>query len=273
MSPENTGSDKSIEQAIATLAEDREHGATDLAREALDILQSAAASFPEEGLGAYLDGVGVLIVLSRPTMASVKNVVSRALADGPLSHPGMAKRAFDRTRAWLEYAAKATIEETAAMVPDGATVLTCSYSGTVLEACATAVRTGKELRVLALTSRIGETAYGEHMAESLLSMGVAAEIYPDEVDLKAIGPITLALFGADRVGPDGSLVNGEPSLDVAQRLVGVAPLYVACETFKLDDGEHVSDGFDVIPAELVAGFVTDRGVVLPDQVWGLRQST
>ena len=58
----------------------------------------AAESFPEEGLGAYLDGVGVLIVLSRPSVAAVKNAVSRALADGPLSHPGQAKRAFDRAR-------------------------------------------------------------------------------------------------------------------------------------------------------------------------------
>ena len=169
---------KAIEQAISGLAEDQEHGATDLAREALAILDTAAGHFPGDGLGAYLDGVGVLIVLSRPTMASVKNVVSRALADGPLNHPGQAKRALDRARAWLDYAAKATAEETAAMLPDDATVLTCSYSGTVIEAFAAAVRADKHPRAIVLASRVGDIAYGERMAEALLAVGVAAEVYP-----------------------------------------------------------------------------------------------
>ena len=264
--------DKAIEQAIAALAEDREHGATDLAREALSIMQSAADSFPEEGLGAYLDGVGVLIVLSLPSVASVKNAVSRALADGPLSHPGHAKRAFDRASAWLEYAAKATAEETAAMLPGEATIITCSYSGTVVNACEAAVRSGKSLRVLALESRVNGVPYGERMAEALTAAGVTTEIIPDDAALDSLGSITLGLVGADRVVPDGSLVNGVPTLTLAQGLAGIAPLYVACETFKLDDGELIGEGFEAIPAELVAGYVTDRGVMQPDQVWELRQT-
>lgn len=265
--------DPGIEAAIATLGTDKEHGATDLAREALDILDRAAASFPEEGLGAYLDGVGVLIVLTRPTMAAVKNAVSRALADGPLIHPGQAKRAFDRARSWIDYAAKATIEETAAMIPDGATIATCSYSGTVLQACSTAVDSGKSVRAIVLTSRVGDIAYGERMAEELLIHGVAAEVYPDAVDLKALGPITMALLGADRIGPDGSLVNGIPSLLLAEHIQGIAPLYVAGETFKLDDTDQIEEGLEAVPAELIEGYVTDRGVVQTGQVWDLTRSS
>jgi len=261
-----------VEAAIAALAEDREHGATHLAREALDILDAAAASFPEEGLGAYLDGVGVLIMLSRPSMAAVKNAVSRALADGPLSHPGHAKRAFDRARSWIDYAARATAEEAAAMLPDGATIVTCSFSGTVLEACAAAVRAGKDVRVVALASWVGGVAYGERMAEALTLAGVRAEVQPDNVDMASLGPIAMGLLGADRVAPDGSMINGVPSLLLAERLKGVAPLYVAAETFKLDDGEQVEDGFEPVPASMIAGYVTDRGVVLPSRVWELKGS-
>ena len=77
-----------VEAAIAALAADRGRGATDLAREALDILALATARSPEEGLGAYLDSVGVLVTRARPTMASVKNVVDRAMAEAPFPHPG-----------------------------------------------------------------------------------------------------------------------------------------------------------------------------------------
>jgi translation initiation factor 2B subunit (eIF-2B alpha/beta/delta family) len=100
-------------------------------------------------------------------MASVENVVSRALADGPLSHPGQAKRSFDRARAWLEYAAKATAEEAPAMLPDGATIVTGSYRGTILQACRAASGEGKQLRLLVLESRVGDNAYGERVAEAL----------------------------------------------------------------------------------------------------------
>ena len=262
-----------MEEAIAALAADREHGATDLAREALDILEAAAVNFPEEGLGASLDAVGVLIVLARPTMASVKNAVGRALADGPLAHPGQAKRAFGRARAWLDYAAKATIEEAASMLPDGATLLTCSYSGTVLEACISAVAGGKKLMVIALTSKVGDIAYGERMAEALLTNGISAEVFPDEVSIPDLGALTMALIGADRICPDGSLVNGAPSLLLAEHVQGVAPLYVVAETFKLDDAEHVEAGFERVPAELITGYITDRGVVQPAQVWDLRGTT
>ena len=158
------------------------------------------------------------------------------------------------------------------MIPDDATIVTCSYSGTVLEACASAVRAGKTLRVVTLTSKVGDIAYGVRMAEDLHLQGVAAEVYPDTVDLKALGPITMGLVGADRVAPDGSMINGIPTLLLGERLKGIAPLYVATETFKLDDGEQVEDGFEPVPASMIAGYITDRGVVTPTQIWTLKTS-
>ena len=268
-----TDTNPDIQARITALAEDRDSGATDLAREALNILGEASKSFPEDGLAAYLDGIGVLLVLSRPTMASVKNAVSRALADGPLVHPGQAQRAFERARAWVDYATNATTHEAAAVLPDGATVLTCSYSTSVVKACAAAAAAGKRTRVVVLESKFEGTAYGEHLAQDLTNEGVEADVVSDDSLADATSGITMGLLGADRVMPDGSLVNGTPSLALAEQMKSRAPLYVVCETFKLDDGEYVEPGFDVIPADLVTGYVTDRGVVPPDQIWSLGRST
>jgi translation initiation factor 2B subunit (eIF-2B alpha/beta/delta family) len=273
MTMEGSPPDLAIQTAIAELAADRERGATDLAREALDILGNAASTFPEEGLGACLDGAGVLMIFSLPAVAAVKSAVSRALADGPFLHPGQAKRSFDRARSWIDYAAKATVEETAAMIPDNATILTCSYSGTVIEACAVAVQAGKSLRAITLTSKVDDIAYGERMAERLLLAGVAAEAYPDDADISMLGPITMGLVGADRVEPNGALVNGTPTSLLAGHLQGIAPLYVAAESFKLDDTLQMGPGFERIPATLIEGYVTDRGVIQPDQIWDLVRST
>lgn len=262
--------DSVIAAAIAALAADREHGATDLAREALNILGSAAARFPEEGLGAYLDSVGARITRSRPTMASVKNAMARALADGPFRQPNQARLAVGEARAWLDHAAKATTEETAAMIPDNATILTCSYSGTVLEALFSASSAGKHPRVIALMSKTGDIAYGERLAASLVTRGMDVHVCPDTVSAAHLRQVTMALIGADRIRPDGSLVNGRPSLRLAEHVRDTAPLYVAAETFKLDDAEHIEKGFEIVPADLITAYITDRGVVQPAQVWGLR---
>jgi translation initiation factor 2B subunit (eIF-2B alpha/beta/delta family) len=264
--------DLAIQTAIAELAADRERGATELARDALDILGNAAATFPEEGLGAYLDGVGVLMIFSLPTATAVKGAVSRALADGPFLHPGQAKRSFDRARTWIDYAARATGEEAAAMIPPDATIVTCSYSSTVIDACAAAVEAGKAVRVIVLTSKVQDIAYGERMAEHLLLAGIAAEVYPDDVDLAMLGPITMGLVGADRVEPNGALVNGAPTSLLAGHLQGLAPRYVATESFKLDDALQMSSGFERVPADPIEAYVTDRGVIKSDQIWDLVRS-
>jgi hypothetical protein len=105
------------------------------------------------------------------------------------------------------------------------------------------------------------------MAHSLVAEGLDATVIPDDAALAEQKP-TLAIIGADRVCPDGSLVNGTPSLAFAEALGRVAPLYVACETFKLDDDRHIEPGFDCVPGDLVAGYITDRGVAQPSEVRG-----
>ena len=99
------------------------------------------------------------------------------------------------------------------------------------------------------------------MAPKLIVHVITAEVYPDEVDFKAPGPLTLALLGADRIDPDDGMVSGIPSRLLAERVQGTVPLYVAAETFKLGDTEKVGKGLESIAAELVQGYVTDSRVV------------
>ena len=110
------------------------------------------------------------------------------------------------------------------------------------------------------------------MAEQPLLAGVAAEVYPDDVDLASLGTLTMRLVGADRVEPDGALVNGTPTALLAGHLRGIAPLYVAAESIKLDDASQMGPGFERASATLIEGYVTDRGVIAPSQIWGLVQS-
>ena len=77
---------------------------------------------------------------------------------------------------------------------------------------------------------------------------------------------------ADRVEPNGALVNDTPTALLTGHLRGIAPLHLAAESFKLDDASQMGPRFERVPATLIEGFVTDRSVIAPSQIWSLVQS-
>ena len=124
-------------------------------------------------------------------------------------------------------------------------------------------------------------------AWELIEAGVPVTVLPDGAApaLLARGPIDAVLVGCDRVAANGDVANkiGTFSLAVAARYAGV-PFYVAGPRSTLDPAtpsgaeieiEQRSPGeldaavgaavhnpaFDVTPAELITGLITDAGVL------------
>jgi methylthioribose-1-phosphate isomerase len=194
----------------------------------------------------------------------------------------------------------------AALLADGARVLThCNAGalatggyGTALGVVRAAVEAGKRVRVIA-----GETRpflQGARLtAWELLQDGIAVTLVTDSMvgSLLGRGEIDAVVVGADRVAANGDVVNKigtYPIAVLAQR--HHVPFWVACPLSTVDrtvpDGASVpieerpadevlgfggnawapagvavrNPAFDVTPAELVGGLVTERGVVrAPDR--------
>jgi translation initiation factor 2B subunit (eIF-2B alpha/beta/delta family) len=252
-----------VARRVAAIAGDRERGATELARVALDVLQWAAEHAATE-MAQTVAALG----RARPAMPAIKNAVSRVVADPAVTtNPRAAASACRAARAWLDEASRLAIEQAAAVMPAGALVVTCSYSSAVVQACLLAA-TQRRLRVRAVESRAGDVAYGERVAARLTTQHVACDVVPDERLTEALTGATLVLVGADCVRPDGALANGSPSLRlaVAAHDRGV-PFYAVCETFKLDDECALEPGLDLVPPHIVTGYITAGGVAPPGEVW------
>ena len=140
---------------------------------------------------------------------------------------------------------------------------TCSYSATVLRALTLTHRQNAGLRVLALRS----SGYGERLTDKLASVGVGVTLMDDSAVDEAAQQSTLALVGADRLLPSGAIINGSPTLLLARACQKAGrPFYVACDTFKLGEGEEREPGLDLVPPELVTGVFTERGFHKPEEV-------
>jgi len=189
------------------------------------------------------------------------------------------------------------------LVTEGGGVLTHCHTGalatcgagTALAVLYEAHRRGRRFRVYADETR--PLLQGARLtAWELMRAGLDVTLICDSAagSLMAAGQVDLVLTGADRIAGNGDTANkvGTYSLAVLARSHGI-PFYVAAPTssfdLTLEDGSDISieqrpaaevrggfgrqtapaevrchnAAFDVTPAELISGIVTDRGVVAP----------
>ena len=120
-----------------------------------------------------------------------------------------------------------------------------------------ALASGKGFSVLAVESRSADLAHGQRLLDEPLGLGIAAELVPDAAIDEGVARADVVLVGADKLFPSGDVVNGRPSLAVADRARGAIPFYVVCEGFKMDGDPAIEEGFDLVPASLVTAVLTE----------------
>ena len=185
----------------------------------------------------------------------------------------------------------------ASLVPDGARIVThcnagalaTSGMGTALAPVYVAVDAGRRVEVF-----VGETRplmQGARLtAWELSRAGIPVTVVPDGAvaSLMRAGQVDLCIVGADRIAANGDTANkiGTYAVALAAYHHGI-PFYVAAPTSTIDCAMESGVGipieerareelpqapeqaavynpaFDVTPAELIAGIVTDTGVFAP----------
>ena len=251
---------------IERIRSDRSQGATALAHAALAAIRLAAESGASH---RELISLTAELQVIRPSMAPIRNVAflcAQGLKVGisPYVLCDQLSERLDLARA------HATIKA-ALMIPNGATVLTCSYSSYVVAALTKAHAAGRNVRALVLESGVGARAHGARMRDDLGESGVPAELAPDASLSEAAKLADVGLIGVDRVHPDGSLINGTPSLQMAQSLPGRGPLYAVGDSLRLGTPDTLEEGFDLVPPTLVAGLLLEEGLLRTEDMGRLPQ--
>ena len=278
---------RTVAERIAAVANDHEHGASWLAREALRVIGQCAecsmATTPND-MAREVSACAVALIEARPGMAPVRFWIEwllRDLATMAETHPNTAElrsaigTLVESLVAEAERAARVAAKAAAAGLAPESVVYTASYSETVLEACRAGREAGKLQQVL-VTESVAPTGlrYGQRLAAALRQDGIPADVVADERIAQRVSEATVIWLGADAVFTDGSALNGTPSLELAQaaRRAG-RPVKIVCEAAKVDDWTApetviAPPGFDRIPAALISMVITERGVWKPsDGAW------
>jgi methylthioribose-1-phosphate isomerase len=275
----------------------------------------ALAALASSGAPAEIARAGELLEGARPTAVNLRWAVARmrraAEASG-LSGSALVARLKGEADAILAEeiaASRALGDHGAALVPDGATVLThCNAGGlatagwgTALGVVRSAIAAGKRVRVFADETR--PLLQGARLtAWELVRDGVDVTLIADvaAASIIASGAIDLVVVGADRIAANGDTANKIGTYGVALAAhADRVPFYVAAPWSTVDmacpDGDAIeieeraasevthigghrvaaegvgvrNPAFDVTPMELVTAIITERGVVRPPYVEGL----
>jgi translation initiation factor 2B subunit (eIF-2B alpha/beta/delta family) len=269
-------------ERIAELTADREHGASWMARRAVEALAEMAkepASSGEELLERLI-AAGRELAGSRPGVGAIAGAVGRLLAataaNAQLEVEELQRLVGEEAESLVNgrRRAGASIAIQLRERLEDAVVLTHSASATVREAL---LHTPPAQVVCTASSPQDE---GRAFAEELRANGLEVELVEDDEAPARLEWASLLLLGADTVFHDGTLCNkaGTRVLAEAAARQGV-PAIVACEVVKLapiaaaDAPALTAPEFELTPAELIDSVVTEEGTVSPDELRALVDRT
>ncbi len=274
---------------IEKVRSDREHGASELARQCLAAIASFARDAEVDDVTTLRDNLTQLareLQQARPAMAPVINLVERWRM--AFEKPGAGE--LDETRAQAVICAQALIAESEQAVEKAAAyaaeligpdklIMTHSLSSTVVRVFEIL---GSRARAIITESR--PPGEGRRLAERLSALGVATDFITDQQMGLIVSHADVALVGADTVAADGSVINkaGTYLLALAAREREMS-FYVCFESFKCSelaaadiplehhDPKEFSPPalpnitahnvyFDITPMHLITAWITETGV-------------
>jgi translation initiation factor 2B subunit (eIF-2B alpha/beta/delta family) len=253
--------DSRLAERVELIEQDDSHGASWLAREAVEAVCEAVE------LGEDPIALGQRIAAARPAMGAIAGALGRVLASGRSD-----EQILEEARALIEARERAGKAIAVLLGPHlNGVVMTHSNSATVREA----VEHTPPDRIVCTVSKPGEE--GRELAEALRGSDLAVDVVDDLDAEHAVGTVDLLLLGADTVFREGSLVNkvGTAGLAKAATEAGV-PVIVACEVLKLapeDPRDPGEDRFDLTLPEHIDLFVTEEGEYPPEDITALIDRT
>jgi PncC family amidohydrolase len=276
-----------VRRQIAAIREDNTHGASQLARDALRTVGACARESTDLTAAQLLDRVHACIDelgVARPEMAPIRFWVERLRAEidrAADSAPDVGAlrdiilRQVDSLVERSERAGQHVVENAVAHLPTGSVVFTASFSQTVVNACRLASERGK-LRALLVSESVdaADRRHGRLLAAAIGPVSATVEVISDDLAPGRVAEADRVWLGADTVLPDGSVLNGTPSLAIAEAAVAAGrPVEIICEAAKVEprmrsaeDERRLAEAFDVpagmdrLPSELISAVITENGV-------------
>lgn len=276
-----------VSRRIEEIRHDHQHGAGWLSREAISVMGLMAKRSEANSTSCFrrdLEMIALMLEESRPSMAPIRNIVSRWMSQ--VSKKTECEEnlqllrdfALSLTNQLLRESVEAmtkVVQIASRVISDADTVMTCSYSSTVCQVFQAVRDRGKSLSVITAASLgMSGEVYGERTVKELEALNIPVALVEDNAIAHHLPKANMVIVGADTILRDGSVINGTPSLQVAlaAKMAGI-PFYSVGESFKVSCSKtevmepRLEPDFDKVPPNLITGIATEAGIMTPQEVF------
>ena len=278
------------------IAQNTVPGGSAYGRAAAEVILLSLESAPDTDVRTVVSEAAAWLVETKPSMTSMRTVAALAMEATSGADPRAA--VVTQMREFIaesEQGIARIADHAEAFIKSGNKVLYHSFSGSLLHLLGRAAEVTPDLTLMLTESR----PYREsrRIASALAATDAAFVAYSDASMSLAAADADLVIVGCDALFVDGSFANKIGSLPLALACQHTnTPYYVATEVSKLYPGDPEDVGmeqrppsemaadwdlwasgrvevrnqfFERVPAGLVTAYLTDRGVLLPDEIGAL----
>ena len=292
-----------LKQVVSDIKTLRIQGATNIAKEGVFALAEFAQRIQTSDLGEFfkqLEQAEKMLVHARPTEPALQNGIKKLKYEF-VHHQDftikeikeLLKKSATEYVNLLTSTKKRIIRFGAERIEDGTTIMTHCHSSLASGIIIKAFEMGKQIKAVCTETR--PLYQGRRTARELISAGVPTKMVVDSAMRWAIRQerADLIFIGADAFSSEGTVIN-----KIGSRLLALAakesdiPLYVATSLLKFDSQttigkrtpiemrdqdeiwkdrpenlEILNPAFESISRDLIAGFITEKGIIPPSQVF------
>ncbi|ROL57629.1 hypothetical protein D9V84_02595 [Bacteroidetes/Chlorobi group bacterium Naka2016] len=260
--------DNAKRNLVASIANDFINGSMTITQNALEGLLHIIKICPNISQNEFFELLDE-IKKAKPTMQALRNILEIIENKIVTNRSKTIERILFETIQDLQRAKEWTISKAMRFVLTNfrnreLSILTTSYSSTInkfLENLANL----KKIQLWVFKSQFREFDYSNQTFKKALDLGMHSQVVEEAQLINYSSKIDFALSGADCISLGGGIVNGTPTLSMAQFCSRhKIPYFVIAESIKFGNDCIIEDGFDLIPMNLVSGIFTD-GVFTQEQ--------
>lgn len=254
--------ERKLETLLNIIVNDNVNGSITIAKKIIAELELLATKSTTRELNYIINFIPNLINV-KPTMAVIENSLKYLLHRIKENEHNNFPKICEYVLNTMNKATNAAVNEAYRYVSEKFTnydlsIITTSFSSTVLSLLKK-IHSKFKLNVYALESFFKGVSYSSNFVQSCQRFSInCKEIKYDEL-LENKFTFDFAITGADRIIKNKAIINGTPSLLLAESslLIGI-PFYVIAESFKVTSMIIVNDGFDTILWNLITRLFTDN---------------
>jgi uncharacterized protein len=243
------------ENELNRLRYDYFSGSKSIALKALELLKHYYRS-NENNINSVIEFADSLKT-TKPTMAATENIIDSTV---DILKKGCGEKSFGKIFYKLEEATIDTIEYALREMfskKESLSVLTCSFSNTIINLIEKGNRKYPGVIVYALESDYNGIKYGARLKSILSDNGIICHVVQENETVEAVSECDCIIIGADRVVENIGVVNGTPSLLLAKLAYNTKPVYIIAESFKNSHEIVLEPGFEFIPAKYITKVFSD----------------